>query len=162
MRGAHLVLAVPVRASARDVWAALTDWDAQGEWMVATRVRAVDGDAGHRVGARIEAYTGWGRLGFVDTMVVEEWRPPVRCVVRHTGTVVRGTGVFEISPDPRAADRVQLTWHEYLELPGGAAGAGGFATVRPVFAYFVRRSLTRLARLVEERATAQLDSRASP
>lgn len=162
MRGAHLVVAVPVRASAREVWAALTDWDAQGEWMAATRVRAVDADGGRRVGARIEACTGWGRLGFLDTMVVEEWRPPVRCVVRHTGTVVRGTGVFEISPDPRAADRVQLTWHEYLELPGGAAFGWGFAAVRPVLVYFVRRSLTRLARLIEERSGSQPDSRASP
>jgi len=162
MRGAHLVVAVPVRASAGDVWAALTDWDAQGEWMAATRVRAVDGDGGHRVGARIEAFTGWGRLGFLDTMVVEEWRPPMRCVVRHTGSVVRGTGVFEISPDPRADDRVQLIWHEYLELPGGAAGAWGFAVARPLLVYFVRWSLTRLARLVEDRAGSQLDSRASP
>jgi hypothetical protein len=162
MRGAHLVVAVPVRASAHDVWAALTDWDAQGEWMAATRVRAVDGDRGHRVGAQIEAFTGCGRFGFLDTMVVEEWRPPVRCVVRHTGTVVRGTGVFEISPDPRATDRVHLTWHEYLELPGGAPGVCGFAVARPALVYFVRHSLTRLARLVEDRVGAQLGSRASP
>jgi hypothetical protein len=34
-----------------------------------------------------------GPAGFTDTMKITEWDPPRRCVVRHTGRAVRGTGV---------------------------------------------------------------------
>ncbi|HET9171578.1 MAG TPA: SRPBCC family protein [Actinospica sp.] len=139
---------VRVRASAEDVWRALTDWESQSAWITATKVRTVDGD-GQGVGGRIEAFTGFGRYGFLDTMEVTEWRPPTWCAVRHTGKVVRGTGAFEIVPAADEAAGSTLTWYEDLEIPGGGFGGYGFALIRPAVEFGVLRSLRRFAEIVE-------------
>ncbi|MBR7832517.1 SRPBCC family protein [Actinospica durhamensis] len=144
-------ISVRVRAEPEQVWAALTDWESQGTWIAATTVRTVEGD-GRGVGARIEAFTGFGRLGFLDTMVVTEWLPPRRCAVRHTGAVVRGTGGFELVPAADPADGTTLTWYEDLDIPGGRPAAHAFALLRPAVEYGVLRSLHRFAALVEHRA----------
>jgi uncharacterized protein YndB with AHSA1/START domain len=135
-----------VQASADEVWAALVDWDRQGEWMLATRVRTV-GDRSEGVGARLEAFTGLARVGVVDPMVVVEWEPPHRVAVRHTGNVLRGTGVFEVFSLP--AKRSRLVWTEELELPLGRLGRLGWPAARPAMAAAGRACLRRLARLVE-------------
>jgi hypothetical protein len=160
---------VLAHAPAQAVWDGLTDWPAQGEWMTATRVRTVDGD-GQGVGGRIEAFTGFGRLGFLDTMVVTEWRPPNWCAVQHTGRVVRGRGAFAVEAvdDAGAADDAQgagdatgsphspvrLRWYEDLDLPGGVLGAFGWRLLRPFVRIGVAQSLRRLARSVERASGA--------
>jgi len=151
MSESQVSISVRVRAGADDVWAALTDWKSQSSWITATKVRTVDGD-GRGVGGRIEAFTGVGPLGFLDTMVVTEWEPPKRCVVRHTGNVVRGTGAFEVTESELAVRTSTLTWYEDLEIPGGTLGALGYAVVRPVVERMVLRSLQRFARNLELRA----------
>lgn len=151
MTVSRLSVSVRIHAGTREVWAALTDWESQGEWMIATTVRTVEG-GGQGVGGRMEAFTGFGRLGFLDPMEITEWRPPSWCKVRHTGKVVRGTGAFEIlqaGDDPAGST---LTWYEDLEIPGGRLGARAFELVRPAFELGVLRSLERFARLVERRA----------
>lgn len=145
----RMELAVRVRAPARAVWDAVTDWAAQGEWMTATRVRAVEGD-GHRVGGRIEAFTGLGSLGFLDTMVVTEWLPPRRCAVLHTGRLVRGTGAFAVDEIEDEPGVTRLVWQEDLDLPAGAFGSLGWLLLRPLVRLGVLRSLGRLARSVEQ------------
>ena len=141
-----LELTVDVKAPAEEVWRGITDWPAQGEWILATDVRAVGG-AAHEVGGRIEAWTGLGPIGFLDTMVITEWDPPRRVVVDHTGAVVRGLGIMEVvSAGPQAA---KLLWGEDLEVPGGRLGQAGWPLVRPFAAAGVRRSLVRFAGLVE-------------
>jgi hypothetical protein len=114
--------------------------------MLGTTVRATDQD-GVGVGGGIEAFTGVGRLGFLDTMVITEWDPPRRCVVDHTGRVVRGLGVFEVFALPDGRSR--FVWSEELDLPLGVLGRLGWPLVRPGFAWGVRRSLEALARDVE-------------
>jgi hypothetical protein len=134
---------VDVDASPEQVWAALTDWARQGEWMLATDVRPV-GPA-HEVGGRIEARTGLplpgGRhVGVLDPMVITRWEPPLRADVRHTGRVVRGTGVFEVRP--RGAGSTFL-WTEQLDLPLGALGRAAWPLVRPATRAGMRLSLRR-------------------
>lgn len=138
-------LEVPVRAPAGRVFTALVDWESQGRWMIGTRVRA-EGDA-LGVGGRITAFTGIGRAGFTDTMVITGWDPPHAVRVRHTGRVVRGEGVFEVQSSPDGSSR--FLWREDLDLPFGALGRVGFALVRPAFVAGVARSLRSFARLVE-------------
>lgn len=133
---------VTVAAAADDVFAALTDWSGQGDWMFATSVRPTRG-YGRQLGDEITARTGLGPLGFTDTMTITEWDPPRICRVRHTGKVVRGTAVFAVTPDSSSGSRVD--WTEELELPFGRLGALGFAVGRPVFTFFVRLSLRRFA-----------------
>src|ERR1700761_1691509 len=80
----RVAVSVRVAAPVQKVWEATTDWERQTAWMLGTRVRATDGVA-HEVGGAVEAWTGLGPLGFLDTMVIKVWEPPHRCVVDHTG-----------------------------------------------------------------------------
>jgi hypothetical protein len=109
-------------------------------------VRATTG-GGIGLGGGVEAFTGVGPLGFLDTMVITGWEPPVRCTVLHTGRVVRGTGVFEVFSLP--SSRSRFVWSERLELPLGRLGRISWPVARPLLVAGVRASLTRLARAVE-------------
>ena len=147
----ELVEQVDVDAPPEQVWAALVDWDRQGEWMLLTDVRAVEGD-GQGVGGRLAAVTGvrlprgllgGRRLGVLDSMLITGWEFPRRVDVRHTGRVVRGTGTFEVRP--RGDGGSTFVWTEGLDLPLGVLGRAGWPLVRPVMAAGVRLSLRRFA-----------------
>ncbi|MBW3541122.1 MAG: SRPBCC family protein, partial [Planctomycetes bacterium] len=86
---ATLVLTVDVDAPVERTWAGATDWAGQGEWMLGTTVRPTH-QQGIGVGAGIEAFTGVGPFGFLDTMEITLWEPPHRCHVLHTGRLVKG------------------------------------------------------------------------
>jgi hypothetical protein len=143
---ADITVDVIVDAEPRVVWEAVTDWPRQSEWMLGTEVRATE-QGGVGVGGGIEAFTGVGRLGFLDTMVITEWDPPHRCVVRHTGAFVRGLGIFEVLALPEGRSR--FVWAEQLDLPLRRLGLLAWPVVRPAFAWGVRRSLEALAADVE-------------
>ena len=140
-----LALSVDVDAPAEATWAAAVDWARQGEWMLGTRVTPTVAN-GQGVGGRLEAFSGLGRVGFMDPMEITLWQPPRACHVRHLGRVVRGTGVFEV--EPRGDGRSRFHWREDLDLPLGIVGRLGWLLVRPLFAYGVRLSLRRFARHV--------------
>ncbi len=142
----ELVVTCDIAAPAEAVWAAMVDWDRHSEWMLATRMSAADADLG--VGAQLAARTGVGPVAFVDTMIVTQWSPPHRCVVEHTGRVVRGAGAFEVAELSPHSCRV--TWSEWVEVPFGPVGLLAWPLVRPAAALFLRRSLERLGRLVAE------------
>ncbi|MCX6464961.1 MAG: SRPBCC family protein [Pseudonocardiales bacterium] len=151
MTGSRVELTVPVDVNvpATVLWDAVTDWPGQGEWMLGTRVEVVGGGEGRHLGAGLRAVTGVGPLGVVDTMEIVEWDPPKRCVVRHTGRVVRGDGVFEVLE--LGPERSRFLWSELLDLPLGALGRFGWPLVRPSFRWGVERSLHAMARLAEQR-----------
>jgi carbon monoxide dehydrogenase subunit G len=140
----HVEERVAVAAAPLVVWEALTDWEGQSGWMVATTVTADLG--GHRVGERLTAVTKVAGVGFSDAMEVIRWDPPRRVEVAHLGRVVRGTGTFAVEPAPGGA---WCVWAEDLDLPLGLLGRLGFALLRPAFQLMLRRSLRRLARQVE-------------
>ena len=148
-----LALHVDVAAPAQDTWDAAVDWATQGDWMLGTRVTPTHLD-GRGVGGRLEAFSGVGPVGFLDTMEITLWEPPRACHVLHTGRVVRGTGQFEV--EPRGDGRSRFRWREDLELPLGGLGRAGWFVVRPLFAYGVRVSLRRFARQVEARVVDRI------
>jgi len=138
----ELVEQVIVDAPAARVWQALTAWDRQSEWVIATRAYATD-LAGQGVGGGLAAFTGLGPIRLKDTMVITEWLPPSVCRVRHTGRVIRGTGVFQVEPtDDR---RAVVTWSEHLTMPFGRVGEACWPVVRLVASRLLRRSLQRFA-----------------
>ena len=144
----RLVLEVDVDAPVEATWAAATDWDRQGEWVLGTTVRGT-AQQGQGVGGGIEAFTGVGPVGFLDTMEITLWEPPYRCGVLHTGRVVKGTGLFEVVD--LGGGRSRFVWSEDLELPLGAVGRAGWPLVRPAFVAGLRRSLKRFAEWVPTR-----------
>ena len=141
----ELVETVVVDAPPQQVWAALTDWTRQGEWMLLTDVEVTGGDP-QAVGGRLAARTGLPvrgrRLGVLDTMVITEWDAPRRAVVQHTGRIVRGPGTFEVTPQGAGS---LVTWTEQLWLPFGLLGQVGWPLVKPAAVAGVRLSLKRFA-----------------
>ena len=138
---AELVLTQEVDAPAEQVWDALTDWAAHDRWMLLTRA---EGDRAE--GGEIRAFTGIGRLGFLDTMTITVWEPPRRAVVRHTGKVVRGSGAFEV--EDLGAGRSRVLWSEWVLLPLGAVGQLAWPVARVPLRLLLQASLRRLARYV--------------
>ena len=116
---------IDIDAPAATVWAYVTDWPRQAEWIPLTRVEAVD--EARSVGGRLRAWTGVGPVGFWDTMTISVWEEPAweepsdgsaRCEVVHTGAVLRGDGGFVVTARGEACT---FTWWERLSLPGGRA-----------------------------------------
>jgi hypothetical protein len=135
---------VLVPAEPADLWRLAMDWSRQGDWMLVTRVRG-----GQGVGATVVARTGIGPVGFTDTMVITQWNPPHRCVVRHTGRVVRGTGVFEVIPRGALSE---FAWTERLQLPWPASGPLGRRLAAGPAGWVMGASLRRFRRLIRDRA----------
>lgn len=127
-------------APAERLFAVLTDWPRHAEWMPFTRA-----EGGHEEGAALEAWTGVGPVGFLDTMVITDWRPGRRVAVRHTGRVVRGEAWFRVDPLPDGRSRVM--WAERVDLPFGVLGRAGWTVAGPVVRAFMALGLRRLARL---------------
>lgn len=143
---AHVSLDVLVNAPAESVFDAFTQWSRQGEWMMGTRVEIRRGD-GRSQDSEIAAWFGLGPLGFWDTMTITRWEPPYRVDVRHSGSVVRGTGTMQVFALPDGRSR--FVWSEGLELPLGAFGRAGWPLVKRGFVAGVKQSLRKFASLVE-------------
>lgn len=143
---AEVGVRVEVDAPVDAVFGAATAWERQSDWIPLTRVRVVRGD-GRSVGSVIDAFTGIGRIGFLDTMEIIRWDPPHRVDVVHRGRVVRGPGsfVFTELSDRRAV----MAWQEWLHLPLGRLGRLAWPLVRAAAAAGLGRSLRSFARAVE-------------
>ena len=133
---------VTVDAGPEPVWQAAVDWPRQREWIWGTRV-----SGGHGAGAEVTGWTGIGPIGFTDPMVITEWDPPRRCVLRHTGRLIRGTGTFEVMPRGRGSE---FRWTEHVQLPvPPALGALAARVITPLAGWGLRSSLRRFARLLD-------------
>lgn len=140
---------VEVAAPADQVWAYVTDWSRQGEWIPLTRVESTNG---RQLGGQIRAWTGLGPIGFWDTMTITSWDPlldgAARCEVLHTGVVVRGDGQFSVHSAGPA--RSTFMWSEDLEVPGGRAGAVVWKLVGPLVRRGGDRALREMAAQAEK------------
>jgi hypothetical protein len=144
---AEIVASVDIAAPADVVWAAITDWDRQGEWMLGTSVRATALN-GRGVGGALEGRTALGPVGFTDTMTITRWDPPVRCEVVHHGWLVSGSAVFEVVP--LDVGHARFLWVEWLRPPLGLLGTVGLLLTKPLALLGLRLSLRRLARWAPE------------
>ena len=138
MRSNHIAMSLVIKAPIEKVWAALADWESQGDWMLQTRVD-VTSEIREGVGTTIAAFTGIGKLGVMDHMVVTSWQPPHICDVLHTGKIIKGTGRFELVVID--ADTTRFNWSEEILAPRAI-----FLLIAAGLYAGVRISLTKLGR----------------
>lgn len=136
---------VIVNAPAPRVFAALTAWERQSDWIPFTRVRVVEGDGG--AGSLVEAVTAIGPVELRDEMRVTRYDAPYEVRVVHCGGLLRGPGVLRCTPMGRG--RTQVVWHEWFHLPGGAIGRFAWPVLWPGSKVGLTQALKRFARLVE-------------
>ena len=134
-----LVISVPIEK----VWAALADWESQGEWMLQTTVE-VTSEIREGVGTSIAAFTGIGKFGIIDHMSVTSWNPPHVCDVIHTGKIIRGTGRFKLTS--LSAQSTRFDWSEEILAPRAI-----FLLIAPGLYAGVRISLSALRRQLHQR-----------
>jgi hypothetical protein len=94
------------------VWDVVTDFAAYGDWMPLTRMRLDAG--GPRPGWGFAGFSGLGRVGFSDSMLVSVWAPPredgrgsFRIV--KTGWLLGGWAQIAVEPEGTGS---RLDWHE--------------------------------------------------
>jgi hypothetical protein len=138
MRSNHIAMSLVIKAPIEKVWAALADWESQGDWMLQTRVD-VTSEIREGVGTTIAAFTGIGKLGVMDHMVVTSWQPPLICDVLHTGKIIKGTGRFELVV--MDAETTRFFWSYEILAPRAI-----FLLIAPGLYAGVRISLTKLGR----------------
>ena len=128
-------------APAERVFDVLTDWPRHAEWMPFTSA-----EGGDKVGDELRAWTGVGPVGFLDTMIITDWRDGRRVAVRHTGRLVRGEAWFKVVPEGPGS---RVVWAERIDLPLGPLGRAGWLVAGPVVKAFLTLGLRRLAALSE-------------
>ena len=131
-------MSLVIKAPIEKVWAALADWESQGDWMLQTRVD-VTSQIREGVGTTIAAFTGIGKFGVMDHMVVTSWQPPNICDVLHTGKIIKGTGRFELVAIDAGTPR--FNWSEEILAPRAI-----YLLIAPGLYAGVRISLTKLGR----------------
>ena len=143
MRSNHIAMSLVIEAPIEKVWAALADWESQGDWMLQTTV-AVTSQIREGVGTTIAAFTGMGKFGVMDHMVVTSWQPPHICDVTHTGKIIKGTGRFKLSAID--AETTRFDWSEEILTPRVV-----FLLIAPGLYAGVRISLAKLSRHLRDR-----------
>lgn len=149
MRSNSLRVDLSINAPAQKVWDFIADWEGQSAWMLQTKV-FLTSEKSEGVGVTIEAFTGplyriYPRakfIGVLDLMKVTRWEPPTRCDVLHYGSIIKGTGTFEV--EAVDANSSIFHWSEEIEAPWPL-----FILMRPFILAGVRISLARFRRLLE-------------
>jgi len=140
-----LRITINLPCSQERAWAAIADWESQGNWMLQTKVW-VTSQIREGAGTSISAFTGplykfypkFSSLGLLDTMVVTKWQPPEICDVVHTGKILKGTGSFVLSPINSTSTK--FNWSETIECSRLM-----FLAIAPFLWVGVRISLARLS-----------------
>ena len=140
-----LRITINLPCSQERAWAAIADWESQGNWMLQTKVW-VTSQIREGAGTSISAFTGplykfypkFSSLGLLDTMVVTKWQPPEICEVVHTGKILKGTGSFVLSPINSTSTK--FNWSETIEC-----SRLKFLAIAPFLWVGVRISLARLS-----------------
>jgi uncharacterized protein YndB with AHSA1/START domain len=141
MRSNHIAMSLIINVPIEKVWASVADWEAQGDWMLQTKVE-VTSQIREGVGTAIAAFTGMGKIGVMDHMQVTTWQPPNICDVVHTGSIIKGTGRFELISLDQGSTR--FDWSEEILAPRAL-----FLLIAPGLYAGVRISLMRLRRQLQ-------------
>ena len=132
-------------ASPSEVWSAVDDVRAHGEWM-RDAIEIVPLSERHQgLGAEFSCLTKIGPFRERDVLRITEWEPDVAMGIEHLG-VVKGAGRFTLTPNDGGT---RFCWVEELSFPWWMGGAVGERAAKPVLGRVWRRNLDRLRALVE-------------
>ena len=131
------------------VWALLTAWERQPQWMLDAKAVHVLTPQRSGVGVTIRCPTNLLGVTVQDVMRVTRWDPPHELEVVHLGRVITGSGAFVL--DDLGAERTRITWWEQVDPPFGVLGErAASAVVLPILRRVFGRSLGRLVALAEQ------------
>ena len=136
LKGGAVLDAVPEM-----VWAVISDWERQAEWIPdVRRIRVLSPE--RELGARLAVSTKvFGIPLTTDLVRVTGWDPPRGLTMIRRG-FVRGTGRWQLEPDPRGT---RFGWTEEIRIPIPVLGELLLRAYRPVMRRLMRRSLGNLA-----------------
>ncbi|MFA9444353.1 SRPBCC family protein [Egicoccus sp. AB-alg6-2] len=136
-----------VAATPEQVWAVLTTWERQPQWMLDARAVEVLTPQREGLGVTVRCPTNLLGATVQDVMRVTGWDVPRRLEVTHLGSIITGSGAFELESDDAGT---HVTWWEEITPPFGRLGEFGASRLAlPVLRRIFGRSLANLAALVE-------------
>jgi carbon monoxide dehydrogenase subunit G len=132
------------------VWALLTDWERQGEWMLEASGFEVIGRQREGVGVEARATVRIAGIATRDRIRVTMWEPPRILVIEHLGWI-KGTGELQMVP---IREGTRIRWRESLFPPArlGPFGTVGLRLFAPIMRRIFRRDLRVLRDLVRGQA----------
>jgi carbon monoxide dehydrogenase subunit G len=132
------------------VWALITDWEHQDDWMLEASDFEVIGDQREGVGVEAKATVRIAGIKTRDTVRVSMWEPPRILVIDHLGWV-KGAGEIQLQP---VSEGTRMRWKETLFPPRrlGPVGRFGLVVARPLMRRIFRRDLRVLQSLVRVRS----------
>ena len=133
------------------VWALITDWEHQSDWMLEASDFEVTSEYREGVGVEARATVRIAGIRTRDTVRVSMWEPPRLLVIDHLGWV-KGSGDIQLAP---VSEGTRIRWRETLFAPKklGPIGRVGLAVLAPVMRRIFRRDLRVLRGLVRSRST---------
>ena len=130
------------------VWALITDWEHQDDWMLEASDFVVTSDLREGVGVEAEATVTIGGITTRDRVRVTRWEPNKLLGIEHEGWV---SGAGELYLMDLGDGRTHLFWREELYPPLGIAGAIGLTGFKPIMRRVFQRDLRVLGGLVRAR-----------
>jgi carbon monoxide dehydrogenase subunit G len=132
------------------VWALITDWEHQDDWML--EASGFEVTSPHREGVGVEARATVRIAGIRtrDSVRVSMWEPPRMLVIDHLGWV-KGSGEIQMAP---IREGTRMRWRETLFAPKalGPLGRFGFRIAAQLMRRLFRRDLRVLQSLVRLRS----------
>jgi carbon monoxide dehydrogenase subunit G len=132
------------------VWALITDWEHQDDWML--EASGFEVTSSHREGVGVEARATVRISGIRtrDSVRVSMWEPPRVLVIDHLGWV-KGSGEIQMAP---IREGTRMRWRETLFAPKalGPFGRLGLRMAAPLLRRIFRRDLRVLQSLVRLRS----------
>ena len=136
------------------VWDTLTDFGAYDRWIPLTSMRTDPPPV--RLGWGFAGFTGLGPVGFLDSMLVVRWEPPVdgeaRFAVRKTGRVLCGWAAVELTATDTGG--TEVVWREEIVPRPEPLGRLAAPASNRVTARLFARALDRMLEAAAARSTS--------
>jgi carbon monoxide dehydrogenase subunit G len=135
------------------VWALITDWEHQDDWMLEASHFELIGEQREGVGVESRATVRIAGIRMRDLVRVSMWEPPRILVIDHLGWV-KGTGEIQLQP---VSEGTRMRWRETLFPPSklGPIGRLGLRMMSPLMRRIFRRDLRVLRSLVGLRSRGE-------